>query len=239
MIQVWLSAAGLAIATFIGVALGFFIKGLPDKWNDRILGCCAGFMLGVSCMELVPEAFEAAGEGNWWIPLMGAALGIAFMNCLHLAAPHLHGHNDHQHLPDSMILFITAIALHKIPDGIATGVGFNADDTSTAWAVTLSIALHSIPEGMAIIAPLLLAGVSRLRTLLIALGLVVLEVGGVWLGYGLGSISEHLFALMLAFSGTSLLYVVCEEIIPESFSHGNKHQATFAIIIGIFLMELI
>lgn len=235
MIQVWLSAAGLALATFIGVGLGFFIKDVPDKWNDRILGFCAGFMLGVSCIEILPEAFEAAGEGRWWIALGGALLGLAFMKLMHHAVPH-HGHDNQM---EAASLFVLAIALHKIPDGIATGVGFNAEDTTAAWSVTLGIALHSIPEGMAIIAPLLLAGVSRLKTLGIALLLVALEVGGVWLGYGLGSISEVFFAIMLAFSGASLIYVVFEEMIPAAYSHGNKSIAAMAVTAGIFIMMLV
>ena len=119
-----------------------------------------------------------------------------------------------------------AIALHKLPEGIAAGVGFNAAESSAAWAVTVGIAIQNIPEGMVIIAPLLLAGVSKMRTLIISLSIAMLEVIGVWIGYGIGAISE------LSFAGGAMLYVVSDEMIPETHSHGYEKQATFSLVIG-------
>ena len=125
-----------------------------------------------------------------------------------------------------------AIALHKLPEGIAAGVGFNAAESNDAWAVTLGIALQNIPEGMVIIAPLLLAGVSKMRTLIISLSIAMLEVIGVWIGYGIGAISEVLLPVMLSFAGGAMLYVVSDEMIPETHSHGYEKQATFSLVIG-------
>ena len=137
------------------------------------------------------------------------------------------------------MLFVMAIALHKLPEGIAAGVGFNATDTSDAWAVTFGIALQNIPEGMVIISPLLLSGVSKTRTLIISLAIALLEVIGVWVGYAAGGISQKLLPAMLAFAGGAMLYVVSDEMIPETHAHGYQKQATYALLIGFMTLMFI
>ena len=193
MSQVWISAAGLSIATIIGAMLGFFIKELPHKWNDAILGFCAGIMLAAATIGLIVPAAEGAGIEKWWLVLIGVVLGMLFLNVLDLVTPHLHkitGLDAEEHKNNAslnhILLFVMAIALHKLPEGIATGVGFNSSEVSDAWAVTFGIAVQNIPEGMVVIAPLLLAGVSKMRTFGISLAIAMLEVFGVWIGYGIG-----------------------------------------------------
>lgn len=239
MIQVWISAAGLSLATIIGALLGFVIKALPHKWNDAVLGFCAGIMLAASTIGLIVPAAESAGIGKWWLILIGVVAGMLFLNLLDFVTPHLHkitGLDSEEHKNNAslnhVLLFVMAIALHKLPEGIAAGVGFNAAESSDAWAVTLGIALQNIPEGMVVIAPLLIAGVSRWRTLLISLAIALLEVVGVWLGYGIGAISEVLLPVMLAMAGGAMLYVVSDEMIPETHSHGYQKMATYALILG-------
>lgn len=239
MQQIWISAAGLALATVIGALLGFFIKELPHKWNDGILGLCAGLMLAVSTVGLILPAAESAGIQRWWLILIGVILGMVFLNLLDLLTPHLHKitgldaevHKNNASI-DKVLLFVLAVALHKLPEGIAAGVGFNADDVSNAWAVSLGIALQNIPEGMVVIAPLLIAGVSKVRTFIISLSIAMLEVVGVWIGYGIGAISEFLLPVMLSMAGGAMLYVVSDEMIPETHAHGYEKIATYALIIG-------
>lgn len=239
MTQVWISAAGLALATIIGSLLGFVVKALPHKWNDAILGFCAGLMLAVSTVGLILPAAESAGLGRWWLILIGVIVGLVLLNVLDLVTPHLHkitGLEEEEHRNNAslnrVLLFVLAIALHKLPEGIAAGVGFNATETANAWAVTLGIALQNIPEGMVVIVPLLLAGISRFRTFLIALSIAMLEVVGVWIGYGLGAISIVLLPVMLAMAGGAMLYVVSDEMIPETHAHGYEKIATYALILG-------
>lgn len=246
MSQIWISAAGLSLATVIGSALGFIIKELPHRWNDTVLGFCAGVMLAASTVGLILPAAESAGIGRWWLVLAGVVLGVLLLNVLDLLTPHLHkitglDAEEHRHNAslNHILLFVMAIALHKLPEGIAAGVGFNSAETSDAWAVTLGIALQNIPEGMVVIAPLLLAGVSKLRTFVISLGIALLEVLGVWIGYGIGAISAFLLPVMLAFAGGAMLYVVSDEMIPETHAHGYQKLATYALILGFVMLTFV
>lgn len=244
MLQVWISAAGLCGATIIGSALGFLFKELPHKWNDTILGFCAGIMLASSTLGLILPAFE--GTSQWWWVALGVMAGALFLNVLDLLTPHLHtitGLDPEQHHNGSslnrVLLFVMAIALHKLPEGMAAGVSMSAAQGGAAdWAVSIGIAIQNVPEGMVIIAPLLLAGVSRMRTFIIAITIGLLEVVGVWAGFGLGSVSDLLLPMMLGFAGGAMLYVTSDEMIPETHTHGYQKQATYALLIGFMTMLL-
>jgi len=240
---VWISATGLCGATIIGSILGFLVKDLPHKWNDTILGYCAGIMLAASTLGLIVPAFDMTGAIDWWIVVLGVMIGAFFLNVLDLVTPHLHhitGLEEEEHMNNSslnhILLFVMAIALHKLPEGMAAGVSMST--TEEDWSVSLGIALQNIPEGMVIIAPLLLAGVSRLRTLTISLVIGLLEVIGVWIGFGLGSASEMLLPFMLGFAGGAMLYVTSDEMIPETHAHGYQKQATYALLLGFITLLL-
>ena len=242
MQEVWISAAGLSLATVIGALLGFAIKELPHKWNDAVLGFCAGIMLAASTLGLIVPAAESAGT-QWYLVLAGVVAGMLFLNVLDLVTPHMHklaGLDSEQHRNnasiDRVLLFVMAIALHKLPEGMSAGVGFNGPEAQSAWAVTIGIALQNIPEGMVVIAPLLVAGVSKLRTFIISLSIALLEVVGVWIGYGIGAISDFLLPVMLAFAGGAMLYVVSDEMVPETHSHGYQKIATYALVLGFVMM---
>ena len=114
----------------------------------------------------------------------------------------------------------------------------SATEASTDWTVSFGIALQNIPEGMVIIAPLLLAGVSKTRTLFISLTIGLLEVVGVWLGFGLGSASATFLPFMLGFAGGAMLYVTSDEMIPETHAHGYQKQATYALLLGFMTLLL-
>ena len=104
--------------------------------------------------------------------------------------------------------------------------------------VLFGIALQNVPEGMVVIAPLLLAGVSKIRTFLISLAIGLLEIVGVWIGYALGAASEAFLPAMLGFAGGAMLYVTSDEMIPETHAHGYQKQATYALVLGFVTLIL-
>lgn len=231
-------------ATIIGSIIGFGIKELPHKWNDAVLGYCAGVMLAASTLGLIVPAFET-GATPWWLVVIGVMGGALFLNVLDLVTPHLHhitGLDAEEHRHNStlnrIMLFVMAIAIHKLPEGIAAGVSMS-DVGDTSWAVSIGIALQNIPEGMVIIAPLLLAGVSRMRTFAISLAIGLLEVVGVWLGFAIGSVSATTLPVMLGFAGGAMLYVTSDEMIPETHAHGYEKQATYALLLGFMTLLLL
>ncbi len=246
MQSVWISAAGLCGATLLGTILGFFIKALPHKWNDAVLGYCAGIMLAASTLGLIVPAFDMCDASQWWIVVAGVMGGSLFLNVLDLITPHLHhitGLDPEEHANNStldhILLFVMAIAIHKLPEGMATGVSMSSADEASSWAVSFGIALQNIPEGMVIIAPLLLAGVTKIRTFVISLAIGLLEIVGVWLGYGLGSASEAFLPVMLGFAGGAMLYVTSDEMIPETHAHGYQKQATYALLLGFMTLIIL
>lgn len=247
MSNIWISAIGLCGATLIGSILGFLIKELPHKWNDTILGYCAGIMLAASTMGLIVPAFDGCGTGESWMVVCGVMAGALFLNVLDLVTPHLHtitGLDPEEHRSNStlnhVLLFVMAIALHKMPEGMAAGVSMSgAIEEAVDWSVSFGIALQNIPEGMVIIAPLLLAGVTKVRTLVISLAIGLLEIVGVWIGFGLGTVSKWFLPVMLGFAGGAMLYVTSDEMIPETHTHGYQKQATYALLLGFMTLILI
>lgn len=238
------SALGLCGATVIGSVIGFAFKELPHKWNDTVLGYCAGIMMAASVLGLLLPAADMAGDG-WgiaWV-VVGGMIGALFLNVLDFVTPHLHhitGLEQEQHTNNAtlnhVLLFVMAIAIHKLPEGMAAGVGFNGENVGNAWTVTAGIALQNVPEGMVVISPLLVAGVSRMRTFFISLAIGLLEIVGVLIGFFAGGISQVLLPVMLAFAGGAMLYVVSDEMIPETHIHGYQKQATYALMLGFFTL---
>ncbi len=248
MTQISICAIALGITTLLGAFLGLFIKDLPHRWNDTILGYSAGIMLAAATIGLIVPAFETCGEGHWWIIVICVICGAILINLIDFILPHLHtitGLDPEEHMSNGAInrilLFVMAIAIHKFPEGMAAGVSMNGltPDGDTSWTVSMGIALQNIPESMVIIAPLLLAGVSRMRTALIALAIGTLEVIGVYIGYTLGNISPILLPAMLGFAGGAMLYVTSDEMIPETHAHGHQKQATYALLLGFMTLILV
>jgi len=240
-----LAAIGVGGSTLIGSIIGFFVTGVSHKGNDTIIGLCAGIMLSAAVLGLLVPAFEMSAA-SYWLPVAGVFAGALLLNVLDLVTPHLHhvtGIDQEEHLHNKhlnrVLLFVMAIALHKFPEGMAAGVGFGGETTGNPVSVALAISLQNVPEGMVIISPLLLAGVSRPRTLVIAVAIGMLEVIGVFFGYSLGSLQAGVLPFMLALSGGAMLYVVSDEMIPESHAHGYQKEATYALLAGFVLMLLI
>jgi len=238
-----ITALGVGGATMVGALLGFAFKKIPHRFNDGILGFAAGIMLCAALAGLILPAVEAGGV---WITAIGIAAGALFLNLADRFVPHMHtllGADKERHPQgtalDKVLLFVMAIAIHNLPEGLAAGVAFGSGDAAGGLTVAAGIALQNIPEGMVIISPLLLAGVSKGRTLAIALATGLVEVAGTLLGYFAVSLSSALLPFALAFAGGTMLYVISDEMIPETHSHGYERLATYSLLAGFIVMLIL
>ena len=137
------------------------------------------------------------------------------------------------------MLFVIAIGVHNLPEGIATGVSFGTGNINDAIMVAISIALQNIPEGMVIIAPMLSVGITKARTMGIAFLTGAVEIIGTLLGYLFISISGYILPLALAFAGGSMIYVIAHEMIPETHGENGTRGASYALLLGFSIMIII
>ncbi len=239
------SALLLGGSCLLGSLLGFLVKRIPHRLNDIFLGYCAGMMLAAAILCLAVPAVEAAGEGGIWQVALGIAIGALLISMLDYLTPHLHTltgieaeeHHNNTSL-NRILLFVIAIALHKLPEGLAAGVGLDsaADSANT---LSLSLALQNVPECMVVIAPLLVAGVKAWRALAISVAIAGIEVAGLFMGYWLGGISQAMLPTMLGAAAGAMIYVISDEMIPETHSHGYQKAATFALVAGFITLLFI
>ena len=240
---VLLTALGVGGATAIGALLGFLIKKPSHKMNDLILSFAAGVMLAAAVMGLILPALEYGGKLGLPITIVGIFLGAFCLNLIDKLIPHLHRlagveqekHPEKAKSLNKVLLFVIAIGIHNLPEGLAAGVSFGTDNVAQAMAVAIGIALQNIPEGMIIIAPLLSAGMSRGRTLAIALLTGAIEVVGTLIGYFAVTISTAVLPFFLAFAGGIMLYIISDEMLLETH-HDNERGATYSLLIGFCLM---
>ena len=243
---VLLTALGMGGATIIGALIGFAFKNISHKFSDIILSFAAGVMLAAAVLGLIIPSVEYGTKYGTplalFITVSGIFVGALCLNLIDKLVPHLHalaGVESEDHANGGLskvLLFVMAIAIHNLPEGIAAGVGFGSGDTSGALIIAGGIALQNIPEGMVIIAPMLAAGVSKKRTLLIAAITGLVEVVGTLIGYFAVSISTIILPFALAFAGGTMLYVISDEMIPETHAHGAQRGATYALLGGFALM---
>lgn len=244
--QVLVTAAGLGLASLAGSVIGLAVKRIPHKWNDVFMGFCAGTMLAAAIVGLILPAVESATPSGWWQVMIGVVLGVALIGVLDGVMPHLHkltGLDPDRHRADTtthrILLFVLAIAIHKLPEGMAAGIVFEADNIGAAYSVAISIALQNIPEGMVVVTPLLMIGVGWWRTLGISVSIALLEMVGVVGGFLLGGLSGMFLPGLLGLAGGAMLYVISDEMIPETHAHGFQKPATYALVAGVLAMLFI
>ena len=244
MAIVLLTALGVGGATIVGAILGFSFKNISHKFSDIVLSFAAGIMLAAAIIGLILPSMEYGGKFGFLIAAVGILLGAISLNLIDKFVPHLHkmmgadieSHGENNQRLDKVLLFVTAIAIHNLPEGIAAGVSFGTDNMGEALTVAGGIALQNIPEGMVIIGPLLATGVSKWRTFVTAALTGVIEIVGTFIGYFAVSVSEAILPFALAFAGGTMLYVISDEMIPETHAHGSERGATFALLIGFIVM---
>ncbi|MEE1026414.1 MAG: ZIP family metal transporter [Acutalibacteraceae bacterium] len=242
MKMVLLTALGVGGATVFGAIIGFIFKKISHKFSDIVLSFAAGVMLSAAVLGLIVPSLEFGGKYAIIITVAGIFLGAVCLNLIDKLVPHMHrlvgaDNENHQNADLSkVLLFVTAIAIHNLPEGIAAGVSFGSDDPTGAMLIAGGIALQNIPEGMVIIGPMLAAGVSAKRTFICAMITGVIEVLGTILGYFAVSVASAILPLALAFAGGTMLYVISDEMIPETHAHGYQRGATYALLVGFSFM---
>ena len=236
---VLLTALGVGGATMIGSVIGFLFKEISHRFSDIVLSFAAGVMLAAAILGLILPSVE---YGNLFITVAGIFSGALCLNLVDRLGPHLHhmvgvdqeSHSGNANL-DKVLLFVLAIAIHNLPEGIAAGVGFGSGNNAEALLIAGGIALQNIPEGMVIISPMLAAGISPKRTVLCGLATGLVEVIGCLLGYFAVTIATAILPFALAFAGGTMLYVISDEMIPETH-HDNESGATYALLVGFCVM---
>ncbi len=260
MYMVLLTALGVGGATVIGAALGFVFKKMSHRFSDIVLAFAAGVMLAAAVLGLIMpsveygiDLFSGIREGGTHLPvkplallmtLAGIFVGAICLNLVDRLVPHLHklvgtdqeDHPENGRNVGKVLLFVMAIAIHNLPEGIAAGVGFGAGNNAEAMLIAGGIALQNIPEGMVIIAPMLASGIKPGKTFLIALGTGLVEVIGTLIGYFAISVSAAILPFALAFAGGTMLYIISDEMIPETHAHGSERGATYALLVGFCVM---
>lgn len=239
-----------AMATAAGAVPILLARSIGEKTVDTLLGFGAGVMLAATAFSLVMPALASAerlGMGTWsagGIVVTGILLGAGAL----LLTDHL---LPHEHVENAMIsgqsqadmtrvwLFVAAIALHNVPEGLAIGVGFAQDEIGKGAALAGGIAIQDIPEGLVVAAALVSAGYGRGFSFLVAALTGLAEPVAAVMGAGVVGIFASILPWALAFAAGAMLFVVSHEIIPESQRRGHASLATSGLTVGFALMMLL
>jgi ZIP family zinc transporter len=234
------------VATAVGTIPALFIKDIPRKLSDAMLGFAAGMMLAAAAFSLLLPGVEAGTEIldssflGGIVVIVGMAIGVVLMLGLDEFVPHEHldsgpcgaGYEK----CSGAWLFVFAIALHNFPEGMAIGVGYAQGDLSVGIPLTTAIALQDIPEGLAVALTLRATGFKPGFSVLIAIATGLLEPVGALLGVSLAGGFLIAYPVGLGLAGGAMLFVVSHEVIPETHGEGNKTLATIGLMIGFALM---
>jgi ZIP family zinc transporter len=224
------------LATGLGGGLVLLFGKLDMRTYDTLLGFAAGVMTAIATLGLIHQSFTL---GGMWMALVGVAVGAAMLFLFDRYLPHEHEHLSFECTNPMAyrrgLLLFAALTLHNVPEGLAVGTSYTAQER-LGLLLALAIALHNIPEGIAVAAPFWACGMPRWRCLLWATGSGMAEPVAALFGALFVTRFEALLPVSLAFAGGAMLYVVSDELIPESHSHGYEHQATFGFIGGFLLL---
>ena len=237
-----------AAATALGTLPAWFARRIEQRTQDTLLGFGAGVMLAASAFSLVLPGIEAAreqGAGRWGAGLIvGVAilLGAALIMALERALPHEHFIKGPEGRSAARLkrtwLFVFAICLHNLPEGLAIGAGYAAN-FSHGTALATGIALQDIPEGLVVAVALIAAGYGRGRAVLVGMISGLVEPVGAVLGASVLIAAPLLLPVGLGFAAGAMLFVVSHEIIPESHRQGHENFATTGLMLGFVLMMVL
>ena len=242
-------ATGLLASFLAGLATGFgalpalFFREVPDRVMNTMLGGAAGVMLAATSFSLIVPGIEH-GNQLWpgfgvYVVSFGILLGAFCLDLVDRLLPHEHfviGHEGPSSKMKKIWLFIIAITIHNFPEGLAVGVGFGSGNIAEGTSLAIGIGLQNMPEGLAVALPLLGLGYSRLQAIGIATLTGLVEPVGGLLGVMAVTVFHPILPFGLAFAAGAMLFVISDEIIPETHAKGRSRLATFGIIVGFVIM---
>lgn len=237
--------------TALGSSFVLFFKEIKDSVLDTMLGFAAGVMIAASFWSLLNPAIEMS-DGSWMPAVVGFLLGGAFLRLIDLVLPHVHPGDDISEREGiktpwgkSTLMFL-AVTLHNFPEGLAVGVafgalasGFESATLAGAMALALGIGIQNLPEGAAVAIPLRREGLSRWKSFFWGQFSGMIEPIGGLLGALMVTIARPLLPYTLAFAAGAMIYVVAEEVIPESQKGKHGHLATLGVMLGFAVMMVL
>lgn len=237
-------AAGLA--TGVGALPCLFFRRVSERWLHTMLGFAAGVMLAATSFSLIIPAIDIGTDQMEWsalrtvvVVLAGILAGGGFIDRAAAWLPHEHFFTGREG-PDIALrriwLFVIAITIHNFPEGLAVGVGFGSGDLRSALTLATGIALQNMPEGLAVAMPLMALGYGRWRALWIATATGLVEPVGGLLGATAVAYFRPVLPFAMGFAAGAMLFVISDEIIPETHSKAHARIATFGVLIGFVVM---
>lgn len=217
--------------TGLGGVFSLMFRRLSSRTYSVVLGFAAGVMIAVVAFDLMPEAIEAGGVK---IAIVGILSGVGLVSLLD-RLPHRHfmttDRESSRYVKAGVIVGL-GIAMHNLPEGLAIGAGFESDP-SLGLGLAIVIALHNFPEGMAMACPMVIGGLHPLRIVGATVVAGVPMAIGAFAGSLLGSVSTTFLSFCLAFAGGAMLFVTCDELIPDAHELASGHSSTYGIVAGV------
>ena len=234
------------LATGIGALPALFFKNISRNLFNSMLGAAAGVMLAATAFSLLVPGMNYGnliwpGKGIY-IVSMGMLIGAAFLHYADRQLPHVHFDSISDVQLSSLKkvwLFIIAITIHNFPEGMSVGVSFGSGEIKNDVVLAIAIALQNIPEGLAVALPLVGLGYNKWKAVGIATLTGLVEPIGGLLGITMVTVFQPILPIAMGFAAGAMLFVISEEIIPETHSNGRSRYATFALMIGFIIMMVL
>ena len=234
------------LATGAGALPALFFKNISNNLFNSMLGAAAGVMLAATAFSLLVPGIEF-GNAIWpskgiYVVSLGMLIGAAFLHYADKQLPHIHFDSISDTQLNSLKkvwLFVIAITIHNFPEGMSVGVSFGSGEMKNGVVLAIAIALQNIPEGLAVALPLVGLGYNKWRAVGIATLTGLVEPVGGLLGITMVTAFQPILPIAMGFAAGAMLFVISEEIIPETHSNGRSRYATFALMIGFIVMMVL
>ncbi len=245
----FIASACASVGTAVGSLGVFFIQTLSRRLEDGLLSLAAGIMLAATFFSLLLPSIEygatlySSETAGALVAGTGVLVGAFLLFFIHQTVPHEHFVSGRDGASDKQVariwLFVIAITLHNFPEGLAVGVGFAGGEMANGLSLALGIGIQNVPEGLAVSVALMSVGYTRAKSAAIGVASGMVEPLGGLIGAVAVSGAESFMPWALAFSAGAMLFIISDEIIPETHQNGNQNIATFSLIIGFVVMMLL